>query len=69
MAILECLSASRRGLNLSEISRKLQIPKSSVYPILLTLEGLGFAVKEPGKGVYRLGAQASRLARSGLGPA
>ena len=29
LSILECLDSSRRGLNISEISRKLEIPKSS----------------------------------------
>jgi DNA-binding IclR family transcriptional regulator len=61
VAILECLRASRRGLNISDISRKLHLPKSSIHPILLTLESLGFAAKDPDKGLYLLGLRATRL--------
>src|SRR5262249_22925526 len=61
VAILECLRGSSRGLNISAISRKLQIPKSSVHPILLTLEDLGFLAKTPDKGLYILGAKAVQL--------
>ena len=65
VAILECLRGSHRGLTISAISRKLQIPKSSVHPILLTLEELGFLAKTPGKGLYILGVKAIRLGQSG----
>jgi DNA-binding IclR family transcriptional regulator len=61
VAILECLRGSNRGLNISAISRKLRIPKSSVHPILLTLEELGFLAKTPDKGLYTLGAKAVQL--------
>lgn len=64
VAILKCLRASRRGLNISEISRKLQVPKSSIHPILLTLESLGFAAKDPDKGLYLLGVRATRLGQT-----
>ena len=37
MKIMETLDSSRRGLNISEISRKLGIPKSSTHVIILTL--------------------------------
>ena len=65
VAILECLRASSRGLTISAISRKLQIPKSSVHPILLTLEELGFLAKTPEKGLYVLGERAMQLGQSG----
>jgi DNA-binding IclR family transcriptional regulator len=42
MAILECLDTSRRGLNVSELSRRLSIPKSSAHVLVLTLERLGY---------------------------
>jgi DNA-binding IclR family transcriptional regulator len=42
MSILECLDTSRRGLNISEVSRKLTIPKSSVHVLMVTLERLGY---------------------------
>lgn len=42
MAILECLDTSRRGLNISEVSRRLAVPKSSVHVLMVTLERLGY---------------------------
>ena len=46
LSILECLDSSSRGLNISEISRKLGIPKSSAHVIILTLEKLGYVQKQ-----------------------
>src|ERR1700724_1742470 len=40
-AILEFLDGSRRGWNISELSRKLRIPKSTTHVIVLTLQRLG----------------------------
>jgi DNA-binding IclR family transcriptional regulator len=47
MAILECLDTSRRGLNISEVSRKLEMPKSSVHVLMVTLERLGYIRRAP----------------------
>lgn len=55
LTILECLDSSRRGLNISEISRRLNIPKSSTHVIVLTLERLGYVEKEAGGIHYTLG--------------
>jgi len=41
-AILELLNTSRRGWNISEISRKLVLPKSSTHVLVSTLESLGY---------------------------
>lgn len=41
-AILEFLNASRRGWNISELSRKLDIPKSSTHVLINILSGLGY---------------------------
>src|SRR5437868_4938193 len=41
-AILEFLDGSRRGWNISELSRKLRIPKSTTHVIVLTLARLGY---------------------------
>jgi DNA-binding MarR family transcriptional regulator len=57
VAILECLDRSGRGLNISEMSRKLGIPKSSTHAIVVTLETLGFLDKRKG-GRYGLGSKA-----------
>ena len=61
LAILEYLDSSRRGLNISEISRKLNIPKSSAHVIVLTLERLGYIHKEVGSLNYSLGLKAYGL--------
>lgn len=63
-AVLECLESSRRGLNISEISRKLGIPKSSTHVIVLTLERLGYVQKRTDSLNYTLGLRAYGL---GLG--
>jgi DNA-binding MarR family transcriptional regulator len=60
VAILECLDRSGRGLNISEMSRKLGIPKSSTHAIVVTLETLGFVNKRKG-GRFGLGSRAMML--------
>ena len=42
MKILELLAQSQLGLTLSEISRRLRLPKSSTHVLLQTLEGIGY---------------------------
>lgn len=64
LAILEVLDNSRRGLNISELSRKLAIPKSSAHVIILTLERLGYVQKRGDSLNYSLGLRAYGL---GLG--
>lgn len=44
-AILEFLNSSHRGWNISEISRKLSLPKSSTHVLISTLDRLGY-IKE-----------------------
>jgi len=61
LAILECLDSSRRGLNISEISRKLGIPKSSAHVIMVTLERLGYVQKKNESLHYTLGLKAYGL--------
>jgi IclR family KDG regulon transcriptional repressor len=41
-AILELLNTSQRGWNISELSRKLEIPKSTTHVLVSTLERLGY---------------------------
>jgi DNA-binding IclR family transcriptional regulator len=64
LAILECLDASSRGLNISEISRKLHIPKSSAHVIIVTLERLGYVQKRSDSLNYSLGLKAYGLGLS-----
>jgi len=61
MAILECLDNSRRGLNISEVSRKLAIPKSSVHVLLVTLERLGYVRRAENSRDYCLGLKTYAL--------
>jgi DNA-binding IclR family transcriptional regulator len=61
LAILEYLDGSRRGLNISEISRKLSIPKSSAHVIVVTLERLGYVQKRADSLHYTLGLKAYGL--------
>jgi DNA-binding IclR family transcriptional regulator len=58
LAILECLDSSKRGLNISELSRRLKIPKSSTHVIVVTLERLGYLERKPGSLNYHLGLKA-----------
>lgn len=64
LAILECLDGSSRGLNISEVSRKLSIPKSSAHVIMLTLEKLGYVQKRNNSLNYSLGLKAYGLGLS-----
>jgi DNA-binding IclR family transcriptional regulator len=61
LLILETLDNSRRGLNISELSRRLRLPKSSTHVIVLTLERLGYLQKRAGTLHYGLGLKAYAL--------
>ncbi len=63
LLILEYLDSSRRGLNISEIGRKLEIPKSSAHVIVVTLERLGYLERKPDSLNYHLGLKAYGLGR------
>jgi DNA-binding IclR family transcriptional regulator len=62
-AILEFLDGSRRGWNISELSRKLHIPKSTTHVIVLTLQRLGYLTLDPLTRDYSLGLKVSGLGR------
>ncbi len=63
-SILEMLDKTQRGWNISEMSRKLNIPKSSAHVIFLTLERLGYIKKEASSKRYQLGIKVYGLGRS-----
>jgi DNA-binding IclR family transcriptional regulator len=63
LSILEYLDSSRRGLNISEISRKLEIPKSSAHVIIMTLQRLGYVERKADSLNYHLGLKAYGLGR------
>jgi DNA-binding IclR family transcriptional regulator len=61
MAILECLDNSRRELNVSELSRKLEIPKSSAHVLMVTLERLGYVRRAANGRDFSLGLKTYAL--------
>ena len=64
--IMELVGTSKKGYSLSDISRRLQMPKSSAHLILLSLELMGYLQKDPRKGTYRLGLKLMSLSRAVL---
>jgi DNA-binding IclR family transcriptional regulator len=64
--IFELLAHSHRGLSLSEISRTLGLPKSSVYLLLATLEKNGYLQKNAQTARYCFGLKLISLSRSAL---
>ena len=62
-SILEMLDGTRRGWNISEISRKQKIPKSSAHVIVQALERLGYLKRENGTRRYKLGLKICSLGR------
>jgi DNA-binding IclR family transcriptional regulator len=62
-AILEYLDGSRRGLNISELSRKLGIPKSTTHVIVVALRRLGYLTLDERKREYSLGLKVHGLGK------
>ncbi len=62
-SVLEFLDSSTRGWNISELSRQLNVPKSTMHLIVLTLERLGFVAREPGSRRYSLAIKVYELGR------
>lgn len=63
LAILEAIAERESGMTNSEISRKLEIPKSTASYFLRTLEQCGYLRREPETGQYRLGIKVLSLSR------
>jgi len=66
LAILEAVAQESDGLSNAEISRKLQIPKSSASYILRTLENQGYLNRLAETGKYRVGLKVLSLSRGAL---
>ncbi len=64
LAILEVLARSRSGLTLSQLTRSLGLPKSSVYCLLRTFEASGYLDRSDRK--YRVSLRICDLARHAL---
>lgn len=62
LQILEMVAESRRGLGISELARRLEISKGTVYGICGQLEAGGALVRDPASKRYGLGPLAATLA-------
>ena len=67
LAMLEAVAQESDGLSNAEISRKLNIPKSSASYILRTLETQGYLTRDTESGRYRVGLKILSLSRGALG--
>ena len=66
LGMLEAIALESEGLSNAEISRKLQIPKSSASYILRTLEKQNYLNRDPDTGKYRVGLKILSLSRGAL---
>jgi DNA-binding IclR family transcriptional regulator len=64
--ILEMLAGSDKGLTLSEMARNLNVPRSSAFYILDTMEGLGYVQRNHGRGRYSFTFKLFELVNSNL---
>lgn len=64
--ILELLDSSRRSWKISEISRRLQMPKSTTHILIRTLAGMGYLKYDAATRSFSLGLKLSGLGRSVL---
>jgi DNA-binding IclR family transcriptional regulator len=64
--LLETLGRSEHGLTLSQLTRKLALPRSSLYCLLLTLERCGYLHHERPSGRYTFSLKLFSLANSAL---
>jgi DNA-binding IclR family transcriptional regulator len=66
LGMLEYVAQEPEGLSNAEISRKLEIPKSSASYILRTLEKQGYLTRDAQTGKYRVGLKILSLSRGAL---
>lgn len=66
MKILELLAQSQRGLTLSDISRRLGLPKSSTHVLIKTLENLGYLKSSKLTGRFSFGLKLVSLGKMAL---
>ncbi|MGC4055354.1 MAG: helix-turn-helix domain-containing protein [Paludibaculum sp.] len=63
LQILEVLDTSRRGMNIAELGRKLDIPRSTAHVLVLTLERCGYVTKSASSRNYMLSMKVFNLGR------
>ena len=66
MKILELLAGSQRGLTLSDISRRLGLPKSSTHVLIKTLEQIGYLKSSKLTGRFCFGMKLVNLSNMAL---
>jgi DNA-binding IclR family transcriptional regulator len=66
LLILEHLAQSRRGVTLSQLTSKLQLPRSTGHALLLTYQRCGYVQRDKETGRYRLGSRLHTLANMAL---
>ncbi|HLN01548.1 MAG TPA: IclR family transcriptional regulator [Bryobacteraceae bacterium] len=66
LSILELLSVTKTGLTLPELSRRLGLPKSSTYCLLVTLERRGYLLRNNRTHRYMFGLKLFSLANLAL---
>ncbi len=66
LGMLEAVAQEPDGLSNAEISRRLEIPKSSASYILRTLEKQSYLNRDPQTGKYRVGLKILSLSRGAL---
>ena len=67
LQVLETFSEQQPELSLTEISKRLNSHKSSIFRILITLASEGFVEKNPVNNKYRLGLKVLNLANRVMG--
>lgn len=66
LTVLELLTQSRKGFSISEVSRRLELPKSSIHLILTTLERRGYLRRNSQTGKYQFGLKLVSLSRTAI---
>lgn len=62
--ILQTFTADKPGLGVGEISRRVGLPKSTVFRLLTTMESRGFIIQDLDTNLYQLGVELIPLANS-----
>jgi len=66
LRVLELLTQSKKGFSISEVSRKLTLPKSSIHLIVTTLERRGYLQRNSQTGKYYFGLKLVSLSRTAI---
>lgn len=64
--VIEMLADADEPVGLADLARQLDLTKSSVFRILVTLEQRGYVAREPSSGRYRLGSRLPYLGSRAL---